>query len=64
MARQHFQRAGRVLESSLLATDTKRRLNKQGFHRRLVEDIENDRVLWSAGPRRNSIRAEKQPKRS
>jgi glutathione S-transferase len=29
----------------------------QGFHRRLVGDIESGRVLWSVGPRRNSLRA-------
>jgi glutathione S-transferase len=29
----------------------------QGFHRRLIDDIENDRVLWSVGPHRNSLRA-------
>jgi glutathione S-transferase len=29
----------------------------QGFHERLVDDIRQDRVLWSVGPRRNSLRA-------
>jgi glutathione S-transferase len=29
----------------------------QGFHERLFEDIRQNRMLWSAGPRRNSLRA-------
>lgn len=29
----------------------------QGFHERLLEDIRHNRMLWSAGPRRNSLRA-------
>jgi glutathione S-transferase len=28
----------------------------QGFHERLIEDIRQNRVLWSAGPRRNSLK--------
>jgi glutathione S-transferase len=32
----------------------------QGFHDRFVEDIRADRVLWSVGPRRNSLRARAQ----